>query len=34
MADLGPLWLSVRVATAATALIVLVGVPGAFFLAR
>ena len=34
MADLGPLWLSVRVATAATALIVLLGVPGAFSLAR
>ena len=28
MADLGPLWLSVRVASVATALIVLVGVPG------
>ncbi|MGZ3395198.1 MAG: molybdate ABC transporter permease subunit, partial [Isosphaeraceae bacterium] len=34
MADLGPLWLSVRVATVATALIVLLGVPGAFSLAR
>ena len=34
MAELVPLWLSVRVATAATALIVLAGVPAAFGLAR
>ncbi len=34
MADLGPLWLSVQVASAATALIVLCGVPVAFLLAR
>jgi molybdate transport system permease protein len=34
MADLGPLWLSVQVATAATALIVLVGLPAALVLAR
>lgn len=34
MADLGPLWLSVQVATAATMLIVLVGVPVALALAR
>ena len=34
MGDLAPLWLSVRVATVATALIVLAGVPAAFCLAR
>ena len=34
MVDLGPLWLSVQVATAATALIVVVGLPAAFCLAR
>jgi molybdate transport system permease protein len=34
MADPGPLWLSVKVATAATALIVLVGLPTALGLAR
>jgi molybdate transport system permease protein len=34
MADLVPLWLSVRVAAAATALIVAVGLPAAFGLAR
>ncbi len=34
MAELGPLWLSVRVATAATTLIVLAGLPAAFCLAR
>ncbi len=34
MTDLGPLLLSVRVATAATALILLVGLPAAFLLAR
>ena len=34
MGELAPLWLSVRVATVATALIVLAGVPAAFGLAR
>jgi molybdate transport system permease protein len=34
MADLGPLWLSLQVATAATVLIVLVGLPVALLLAR
>src|SRR5271157_5066896 len=34
MADLGPLLLSVEVATAATAMILLVGLPAAFLLAR
>src|SRR5271165_6986551 len=33
MVELGPLWLSVQVATAATALIVLLGLPTAFCLA-
>jgi len=34
MVELGPLWLSVQVATAATALIVVLGLPAAFCLAR
>jgi molybdate transport system permease protein len=34
MMDLSPLWLSVKVATAATALIVVIGLPAAFGLAR
>jgi molybdate transport system permease protein len=34
MADLGPLWLSLRVATAATVVIVALGLPAAFALAR
>ncbi len=34
MVELGPLWLSVQVATAATSLIVVLGLPAAFCLAR